>query len=230
MKKYGWFLCALIILGIGGFYGVRSFKRLLVRTTAIKVTCNLPVDAQTVNAIAAACNKLFEPLSDTWFLAIKKQFPLIARITSAREGDVVQIHISGVNLYARVNEDRVIDDQGNTYTITGLDPVALAALPHMRVAKQSDQEVELFKKFIKALPVAIYQQYTVDWQSPYRIYLIPNNNGCTCIIRYDQIPTPELIVLGNELALKQTKKTNATIDFRFADQIVVNPHKYVNPG
>lgn len=230
MKKVVWFLCLVVVLVAASFYGVRSCKRLIMRTNAINVVCDVPVDAATAQVITEACKRLFDPLDEAWLFALKKRFPIIARITSAREGDVAQVHISGVTLYARVNEEHVIDDQGNRYAVTGIDPAVLATLPRLRVAPLSDHEIALFKNFVKTLPVFICQRYAVDWQSPYRIYMVSYHDGCTCIVRHDLLPTEELIAFGNQLAFNQTKKTDATIDLRFVDQIVINQRKYIKPG
>ena len=221
MKKLVIFLIGVIGLFFVLYKGAPALLHVLMGKPAIVVHVDMPVDEKMVQSIKQFCSDYFLPMSDAWTLALKKKFSLVDYVTSMREKNTVLITIHGVTFIALINKSHVVDGNGMAYPIDHINPEVLSDLKRINMTKESEAFEEKFKSFIHALPEYIKDFYTIKWQSPYLIYLIPLQTGCPSIIRYDILPTKEQLVLGEKLLQENKKLYGALADFRFDDQIVI---------
>jgi hypothetical protein len=185
--------------------------------------------------IERACQAMSDPLSTTEIAQLKTKFSVIARTTSAYEGKKLVITITGIRPLVLANDTIVIDDKADMHNVGEINPALVATLKKMHVKNNADILTQEFKKFIGAadsktvagnvIP-ALFDNYVIDWQSPYLIYLTPITDGAKAIIRFDVVPTPQQFALG-QCALADTKKklAQATIDFRFNGQLIIGEQK-----
>ena len=226
MKKIILLGIFFVITGIVCYKGFPVFVRKIMGKPAITVQVDRAITPMVARQIEQVCRESFSPTDTSWIGALKKKFAIIARVSSAYKGKTALITITSVRPIALINDDLVVDSVGIVYRSSDVNSTIFSTLKRIAMAKKSDTGTPEFKIFISKLPDVILNNYTIDWQSPFVIYLKPLLDGSLSVIRFDDIPTQERLLLGQQL-LGDTKKKpeHALVDFRFNDQIVIGDLK-----
>lgn len=223
MKKLIGPTVVIMLCGTLLYWSIPHVIRSLIGYPIVSVQCDAAFAPALQKNIETSCKKLFVPLNSAWIQLIHEQFPLVGHITSTRENNVVLINVEHVPFVARVNDQYVIDTTGTIHVLKNITPETSAALKNITAQVSARELNEEFKQFIQHLPAAILEKYTIDWHSPYLIYLTPTPATYRLITRYDLITDIQKLAAAECLAqLPQHVKKKNTLDMRFNKQIVLN--------
>jgi len=219
MVREGLRLLTLLIIIVGLYYAGKHVHKKVLAHQQVMVHCATTIAPHAAEQIRNYCEQhgtLHNPYH--WIEELKKTFPIVSDVLIKKEtNNIITIVIESHTCKLILNNTICVAYNGAQYPTQLFDKNMIK-----QTLKIQTQELESSKEldqFIRNISVNILNNYLIIWQSPYEIYLVPQDKKYQILIRYDQLPNETQLRMGNNLYEQEAKINNTIIDLRFNDQI-----------